>query len=36
MTAIYFSVTGWMTLFAAEATAVLLMFGSIEIGKLIA
>lgn len=34
--AIYFSVTGWMSLFAAEALGVMLMFGAIEIGKLIA
>lgn len=34
--AIYFSVTGWAALFAAAAVPAMLMFGSIEIGKLIA
>lgn len=34
--AIYFSVTGWGALFAAAAIPAMLMFGSIEIGKLVA
>lgn len=34
--AIYFSVTGWGALFAAAAVPAMLMFGSIEIGKLVA
>ncbi len=34
--AIYFSVTGWAALFAAAAVPAMLMFGSIEIGKLVA
>lgn len=34
--AIFFSVTGWAALFAAAAIPVMLMFGSIEIGKLVA
>ena len=34
--AIFFSVTGWAALFAAAAVPAMLMFGSIEIGKLVA
>ena len=34
--AIYFSVTGWVALFPSAALGVMLMFGSIEIGKLVA
>ena len=34
--AIYFSVTGWVALFPTAVLGVTLMFGSIEIGKLIA
>ena len=34
--AIYFSVTGWVALFSSAAFGVTLMFGAIEIGKLVA